>query len=61
MDIANNKASITIVNTLGQNLIEQIFEGTELRIDVKSLPPGMYYYRIKRQGVIISVGKFIKR
>jgi uncharacterized repeat protein (TIGR01451 family) len=55
----NAYTSFTIINTLGQLVMEQEITGTQTVINVKSLPSGVYYISLRGDNVN-SVEKFVK-
>ena len=61
METAHNNASVVIVNTLGQKIINQEFDGNQTMLDVKALTAGFYYLQVIQKGSLIAIASFIKK
>ena len=51
--------TITITNTLGQQMMKQEFSGTQTKVNVKTLPSGVYYITLRGDSGI-KVQQFVK-
>ncbi len=51
--------SLSITNTMGQQIMQQQFSASQSNVDVKMLPPGLYYIMLRgEQGSVVK--KFVK-
>lgn len=59
---AFDHAELTLVDASGRK-VRQVsnLQGTTIRVDRKSLPKGIYFYRVMQQGIMLTSGKVVLR
>ena len=62
ISISNITSNYTIefYDLLGENMLTSESESAKKKIDVSSLPSGMFFYTITAKGQVIGQGKFFK-
>lgn len=58
-DIETSDGTLYLYNGQGQFVRAQAFSNNKFELDVQSLVPGMYLFRIDRDGVLLGTGKLI--
>ena len=55
----NQNATITVVNVLGETVLEKKISGSTETLDLNAAPAGVYFYQVANQSGIITSGKLI--
>lgn len=57
VDGLNSKATIHVINAVGQEVLKQISESNTMKLQINQLPSGMYYIHVLQDGVEVQVEK----
>ena len=57
LDGLSLKATILVVNAVGQEVMKQIAESNTMKLHISSLPVGMYYIHILQDGIEVQIEK----
>lgn len=63
-EIRTNKVGsyrVQIVNAIGQEMLDQQFNASVVKLDASSLAAGVYFYRLSLANELVSTGKVIKK
>jgi hypothetical protein len=61
ISIAENNTSISIFDILGKNVSDMQLVNGNNTLNIENLNPGVYFYSIKRNGVVIETQKLVVR
>ncbi len=59
VDGLNSKATIHVINAVGQEVLKQISESNTMKLQINQLPSGMYYIHVLQDGVEVQVEKIM--
>ncbi len=57
IDGLNSKATVHIINAVGQEVMKQVADANTMKLNINTLPAGMYYIHILQDGVEVQVEK----
>lgn len=59
-DYNMKEGAFSLYNLQGQRVLKMDFEGSQFQLKTKTIHPGMYFYKLYADGILIGTGKMVK-